>query len=59
VVRVFRLGEEPCDDLRETMTAEDRMRLLRRLTERAWALAGKPIPAVPRNRMPVLITRSR
>jgi hypothetical protein len=58
VVRIFRLGEEPRDDLRETMTAEDRLRLLRRLTERSWALAGKPLPSVPRNRMPIRIKRS-
>jgi hypothetical protein len=57
VVRVFRLGDEPRDDLRETMTAEDRLRLVRRLTERAWALAGKPIPDVPRSRWPVRITQ--
>jgi len=57
VVRIFRLGEEPRDDLREVMTAEDRLRLLRRLSERAWALTGKPVPGVPRNRMTVRITR--
>jgi hypothetical protein len=44
-------------DLSETMSAEDRLRLVRRLTERAWALAGKPIPDVPRSRWPVRITR--
>jgi hypothetical protein len=57
MVRIFRLGEEPRDDLRETMTVEDRLRLLRRLTERAWALTGKPVPSLPRSRMPVRITR--
>lgn len=59
VVHIFRLGEEPRDDLRETMTAEDRLRLLRRLSDRAWMLAGKPIPGVPRSRMTVRITRLR
>jgi hypothetical protein len=59
MVRIFRLGEEPRDDLRETMTVEDRLRLLRRLTERAWALTGKPVPILPRSRMPVRITRLR
>jgi len=59
VVRIFRLGEEPRDNLRETMTAEDRLRLLRRLSDRAWMLAGKPIPGVPRSRMTVRITRLR
>lgn len=44
VVRIFRLGEEPRDDLRETMTAEDRLRLLRRLSERAWALTESRFP---------------
>jgi len=59
VVHIFRLGEEPRDDLRETMTAEDRLRLLRRLSDRAWMLGGKPIPGVPRSRMTVRITRLR
>jgi hypothetical protein len=59
MVRIFRLGEEPRDDLRETMTVEDRLRLLRRLTERAWALTGKPMPSLPRSRMPVRITRPK
>jgi hypothetical protein len=59
MVRIFRLGEEPRDDLRETMTVEDRLRLLRRLTERAWALTGKPVPSLPRSRMPVRITRPK
>jgi hypothetical protein len=59
MVRIFRLGEEPRDDLRETMTVEERLRLLRRLTERAWTLAGRSMPTVPRSRMPVRITRLR
>jgi hypothetical protein len=37
------------------MTAKDRLHLVRRLTERTGALAGKPIPDVARSRMPVRI----
>jgi hypothetical protein len=59
VVRVFRLGEEPRDDLSETTTAEERLRILRELTERAWALGGRPAPSYSRDRLPVRITRLR
>jgi hypothetical protein len=55
-IRVLRLGEEPRDDLRESMTAQERIRLLRRLSERAWALGGKRVPRIPRSQMPVVVT---
>jgi hypothetical protein len=55
-IRVLRLGEEPRDDLRECMTTQERIRLLRRLSERAWALGGKPVPRIPRSRMPIVVT---
>jgi hypothetical protein len=55
-VRIFRLGEEPLDDLRATTTAEERLEMVRRLTERAWALSGRPFPSYSRDRIPVRIT---
>jgi hypothetical protein len=55
-IRVLRLGEEPRDDLRESMTAQERLRHLRRLSERAWALGAKPVPHIPRSQMPVVVT---
>jgi hypothetical protein len=58
-VRIFRLGEEPRDDLRESTTAEERLEILRRLTERAWILGGRPIPSIPRDRLPVRVLRPK
>ncbi len=57
-VRVFRLGEEPHDDLSDVTTAEERLAILRDLTERAWALSGRPFPSYPRSQMPVRVTRT-
>jgi hypothetical protein len=58
-VRVYRLGEEPRDDLRERTTAEERLIILRKLTERAWALGEKAMPSYSRSRIPVHVTRAR
>lgn len=58
VARIFRLGEEPLDDLRGTTTAAERLAILRDLTERSWALTGRPTPSYARDRMPVRIVRS-
>ena len=55
--RVFRLGEEPCDDLRATTTAEERIELLRALSERAWGLTGRSVPEYSRGRIPIQVTR--
>ncbi|MGD8602300.1 MAG: hypothetical protein PVJ80_15795 [Gemmatimonadota bacterium] len=56
-VRVFRLGEEPRDDLSETTTAEERLDILRELTERAWMLSGRKFPTYSRREIPVRVTR--
>lgn len=57
VVRIYRLGEEPIDDLRASTTPVERLLILRQLTERAWALGGKPFPSYARSQIPVRITR--
>ena len=57
-VRVFRLGEEPRDDLTLVTTAEQRLEILRELTERAWRLTGRPFPSYSRSQMPVHVTRT-
>ncbi|MGD2047115.1 MAG: hypothetical protein PVH96_12955 [Gemmatimonadota bacterium] len=56
-VRVFRLGEEPRDDLSETTTAEERLELLGELTERAWSPSGRAFPTYSRRDIPVRVTR--
>jgi hypothetical protein len=58
-VRVFRLGEEPRDDLSDSTTAEERLAILQDLSERAWALSGKPFPSYSRSEIPVRIVRAR
>ena len=58
-VRTFRLGEEPRDDLTGVMTAEERLLLLRALSERAWVLSGRPFPSYSRSQIPVRVTHLR
>jgi hypothetical protein len=52
-VRVFRLGEEPRDDLSGSTTAEQRLAMVWPLTLEAWALAGLPIPTYARHETPI------
>lgn len=57
-VRVYRLGEEPPDDLRATTTAAERVQMVWELTLNAWELAGRKIPDYPRHETPVRVFRS-
>jgi hypothetical protein len=59
VVRIFRIGDEPPDDLLGSTTAEERLRILRMLTERAWSLGGHPWPSYSRGGIPVRVERMR
>jgi DMSO/TMAO reductase YedYZ molybdopterin-dependent catalytic subunit len=52
-VRVFRLGEEPGDNLDRSTTPEERLAMMWPLTLAAWALTGKKIPDYDRRTMPV------
>ena len=52
-IRVFKLGEEPSDDLSETTTASERVAMVWQLTQDSWASAGLPIPDYPRHAMPI------
>lgn len=56
-VRVFRLGEEPGDDLSADTTPEERIELVWELTLRMWELGGGTAPSIPRERLPVRIIR--
>lgn len=56
-IRVFRLGEEPGDDLSAETTPEERIELVWELTRRMWELAGATAPPVPREHLPVRIIR--
>jgi hypothetical protein len=52
-VRKYRLGEEPPEDLSSSTTAAERVGMMWRLAQDAWAMAGRPIPDYPRDRMPI------
>ena len=56
-IRVFRLGEEPRDDLLDSTTAEERIAILRALTERAWRLSGRAFPSYSRHDIPVQVIK--
>lgn len=54
-VRVYRLGEEPRDDLSGSTSAEQRLAMVWELTLDAWALAGLPISTYARHETPVSV----
>ncbi|MDX2121569.1 MAG: hypothetical protein SF070_11010 [Gemmatimonadota bacterium] len=56
-VRIFRLGEEPGDDLSAETTAEQRLAMVWELSARMWELAGSPRPSYARGDMPIRLTR--
>jgi hypothetical protein len=56
-VRIYRLGEEPGDDLSESTTPEERLEILAALSKRMWELSGRPLPTYDRAHMPVRIVR--
>lgn len=55
--RVYRLGEEPPDDLSATTTASERIEMVALLTRRAWELSGRPLVTIPRHEWPVSVIR--
>ena len=57
-IRVFRLGEEPGDDLSATTTPGQRLEMVWTLRDRMWELTGLPIPTYARSEMPIKIIRS-
>lgn len=57
-VRVFRLGEEPEDDLRASTTAAERLAMMWPLAVDAWTLSGREIPDYERHEAPIRVIRS-
>lgn len=55
--RVYRLGEEPGDDLSTISTAEQRLAMVAVLTRRMWELTGRPVPRYERTTMAVRLRR--
>ncbi|HEY5492565.1 MAG TPA: hypothetical protein VIK25_15340 [Gemmatimonadaceae bacterium] len=56
-VRIYRLGEEPPDDLSATTTPEERVRMVEVLSRRSWELSGQPLPQYPRSSIPITVLR--
>jgi hypothetical protein len=56
-IRVYRLGEEPDDDLSSETTDSDRLDMMWRLALDAWASAGRSLPEYSRAEMPGRILR--
>lgn len=56
-VRIFRLGEEPADDLSLVTTAEERLAMVGELSRRMWELTGRPVPSYRRATMPGRVLR--
>ena len=56
-IRVFRLGEEPGDDLSDRTTPEERIAMMWPLAVDAWTSAGRRLPRYSRDRMPGRIVR--
>jgi len=56
-VRVYRLGEEPAEDLLALTTPEQRLVMVTVLTSRMWELTGRPVPSYGRATMPGRVLR--
>jgi hypothetical protein len=56
---VYRLGEEPGDDLSATTTPDERVAMVWELTARMWEFGGAPAPTYTRATIPVTIQRPR
>lgn len=56
-ISIYRLGEEPGDDLSATTTAEERIAMVWPLTLEAWRVAGLEIPTYERSEAPIRIIR--
>ncbi|MGH7579666.1 MAG: hypothetical protein ACREM9_05800 [Gemmatimonadales bacterium] len=55
--RVYRLGQEPGDDLSACSTPEQRLEMVSKLSRRMWELTGRPVPSYPRSAMPGRVYR--
>lgn len=57
-IRVYKLGQEPPDDLSATTTAEERLAMMWPLARQVWAFTGRPFPSYKRSEMPIRIVPS-
>lgn len=59
VVRKFRRGEEPSDDISDITTVDERFAMVWLLSERMWLWTGRPFPSNERAQMPVRLIRRK
>lgn len=57
-IRVYKLGEEPPEDLSATTTPAERLAMMWPLTLDAWAFTGKPLPDYKRSETPIRVIPS-
>lgn len=56
-VRIYRLAEQPSNDLTSTTTPLQRLEMMWPLALEAWSLSGRPMPEYDRRSSPVRIVR--
>lgn len=56
-VHVYRLGEEPGEDLSATTTLTERLEMMWILRDRMWELTGRPVPSYRRSEIPIRLVR--
>jgi len=56
-VNVYRLGEEPSEDLSDSTSPEERLVMMWELAERGWLLAGRSFPQYERENTPGRVLR--
>ena len=58
-VRLYRLGEEPGEDLSGQTTPGQRLAMMWPLALEAWALSGRELPSYRRHELPLCIAYPR
>lgn len=58
-IRLYRLGEEPADDLTPFTSASERLAMVALLSRRMWRLTGQPEPAYTRDTIPCMVLHSK
>ena len=53
--RVFRLGDEPRDDISADTSIAERLAMMWPLALEAWTLSGQPLPSYQRRDMPIRV----
>jgi hypothetical protein len=56
-VRIVPLASDEAEDSYVEGTIDERLALLARLSRRAWAASGRPLPSYTRAAIPIVITR--